>query len=235
MICFWKREITESDGEDDMSGEILNITNGEYFNQYLMSELGEASVPFCEAIMDGEVMPDIYSDRFIAMRAEALHVSEDVYRSKMYVYHVLQGNEYQKICLWFGKDTFCQVNLLALLAYLEQIQYQGEVKLNYIDDETFEVLESDLEVTLGEYSKIYRDILILKCVPADVGILCVSAIEGYLDYHSENGKLAKLVRANAQKEKKELIRILLEQSKEYGLSDLQAEKLIDCYLHSSEA
>ena len=223
----------EIDGDEDMSGKILNITNGEYFNDYLVSRFGGLSVPFCESIMDGEVMPNIYSDQFVALRSEALNVTVDEYRTKMHVYHILQGNECQKICLWFGKDTFCQVNLLMLLAYLEQIQYRGELKLNYIDDETFEVLEPDIDVKLGVYSKIYRDVLILKCVPDDVGILCIRAIELYFDYRSENGMLAKLVRANAHKEKTELIHILLEQSKDYGLSDLQAEHLIDSNRSSS--
>ena len=177
--------------------------------------------------MDGEVMMDIYSDRFVAMRSEVLNVTTDEYRAKMYVHNILQCNNYQKICMWFGKDTFCQVNLLMLLAYLEQIQYQGELKLNYIDDESFEVLEPDINVKLGVYSKIYRDVLILKSVPDDVGILCARAIERYFDYRSANGKLAKLVRANGHKEKPEIIRLLLEQSKDYGLSDVQAEKLIN--------
>ena len=209
-----------------MHNQTLNITNGEYFNKYLMLKTGEACVPFCEAIMDGEVVTNIYSEQFISLRAKSLNVTEDEYRSKMYVRNFLQGKEYKTICLWFGKDTFCQVNLLALLAYLEQIQYRGDLKLNYIDDETFEVLEQNIDVELGIYGKIYEDILISKCMPDNIGILSARAIELYFDYHSENGVLANLVRANLTNEKNELIMLLLKESKEYGLSDLQAEKLI---------
>ena len=209
-----------------MCKQVLNITNGEYFNQYLISKTGEESVPFCEAIMDGEVVTNIYSEQFISLRAKALNVSEDEYRAKMYVYNVLQNNEYKTICLWFGKDTFCQINLLTLLAYLEQIQYCGYIKLNYIDDETFELLESNIDVKLGRYRKIYEDILISKRTPQNIGILSARAIDLYFEYHSERGVLANLVRVNSNKETTELIALLLEESKEYGLSDLQAGKLI---------
>ena len=209
-----------------MHDKILNITNGEYFNEYLVSNFGGVAVPFCEAAMDGGFVRAIYSDEFVELRAHELSVTEEEYRSKMYVHNILQNNEYQKIFLWFGKDTFCQANLLMLLAYLEQIQYSGELKLNYIDDETFEVLERDIDIVLGSYSKIYEDVLISKCMPCDIGVLSVRELELYFDYHSQNGALAELVRTNADKTKMELIILLLENSKDYGLSDIQAEKLI---------
>ena len=209
-----------------MHNKILNITNGEYFNEHFISEFGGTAVPFCEAMMDGEVVTNIYSPQFIALRAKSLNITENVYRTKMYVYDALKNNDCQTICLWFGKDTFCQMNLLTLLAYLEQIEYKGKLKLNYIDDETFEVSEADIDVKLGIYRKIFEEIFISKTVPIDVGLLCARAIDLYFDYHSDNGELMKLVRDNAHKEKTELISLLLERSKDYGLSDLQAEKLI---------
>ena len=213
-----------------MYNNILNITNGEYFNEYFISKFGGTAVPFCEAMMDGDTVENIYSKQFIELRAKSLNVSENEYKSKMYVYDTLNNNSCSSICLWFGKDTFCQVNLLTLLAYLEQIEYRGEIKLNYIDDETFEVLDSDIEVELGIYNKMYEDVLISKNVPYDTGVLVARAIDLFFDYRSKDGELAKLVRANGHKERAELIRLLLESSKDYGLSDLQAEKLINSNL-----
>ena len=213
-----------------MENKILNITNGDYFNEYFISKFGGAAIPFCEAMMDGEVVANIFSQQFIVLRAKSLNVTENEYKSKMYVYDALKNNDYLSICLWFGKDTFCQINLLTLLAYLEQIEYKGELKLNYIDDETFEVSESDIEVELGIYSKIYEDVLISKNVPNNVGVLSARAIDLFFDYHSVSGELAKLVRANEDKGRAELIHLLLDKSKDYGLSDLQAEKLIDSNL-----
>lgn len=210
-----------------MNREILNITNGDCFNEYFISQYGGVAIPFCEAMMDGDVVANVYSEEFVVIRAKSLNIAEDEYREKMYVYDALNNKNYQIIHLWFGKDTFCQINLLTLLAYLEQIEFRGELKLNYIDDEKYEILESNLDVKLGTYNKIYKDVLIFKNVPDDVGVLSVRAINLFFDYHSDNGELAKLVRANANIKKMDLICLLMERSKDYGLSDLQAEKLIN--------
>ena len=207
---------------------ILNITNGDYFNNYFISKFGGEAVPFCEAMMDGDTVSDIYSDEFIELRSKELGVNSEKYKSKMHVQTSPLEN-YSELRLWFGKDTFCQTNLLTLLAYLEQIEFSGKVILNYIDDETFEVTEDNITVTLGTYKKLYEDILIAKKHPTDLGVLDTDAIKLYFDYLSDNGTLAKLVRENSDKDDLALICLLLENSKAYGLSDIQAEKLIKKY------
>ena len=217
-----------------MQEKILNITNGDYFNQYFIAQFSGVAVPFCEAMMDGDVMAEIYSEEFIKLRSNVLNVSENEYRANMYVPDILSKSTYSTIALWFGKDTFCQMNLLTLLAYLEQIEYQGKVILNYIDDETFEVIEADIDVALGIYSKIYEDILLSKLRPQELGVLNASAVDLYFDYHSDNGMLSNLIKKNANKDKTELICLLLKESKNYGLSDLQAERLININSNLSE-
>ena len=213
-----------------MQEKILNITNGDCFNQYFIAQFGGIAVPFCEAMMDGEVVAEIYSEAFIKLRSNALHITEKEYRAKMHVHNALSKNTYSKISLWFGKDTFCQMNLLALLAYLEQIQYPGKLILHYIDDETFAVIEKNIEIKLGIYSKIYQEVLLSKSMPEKLGVLNEVAVRLYFDYHSENGVLLNLIKKNADKDKTELICLLLKASKEYGLSDLQAERLINSNL-----
>ena len=213
-----------------MAQKVLNITNGDAFNDYYLSKLGGDAVPFCEAMMDGDTVLEIYSEEFIKLRAFELGVSVEKYRSKAYlIAPSLNISEYEGLNLWFGKDTFCQMNLLMLLSYLEQISYGGEVALNYIDDETFDVLEADMKVELGIYERLYRDIFILKKRSGELGVLVPRSIELYFDYHSENGKLACAVRENLQADSSALIRFLIKISPEYGLSDVQAQKLIEKY------
>ena len=209
-----------------MQENILNITNGDCFNNYFIKQFGGVAISFCEVMMDGEVVDKVYSEEFIKLRSKELNVSENEYRAKMHIPNAISKNDYTTICLWFGKDTFCQMNLLTLLAYLEQIKYQGKLILNYIDDETFEVIDKDIQVTLGIYNKIYRDILISKLIPKELGVLSVTAIDLYFDYHSENGMLSNLIKNNTSMDKTGLICLLLKESKDYGLSDLQAERLL---------
>lgn len=209
--------------------KILNITNGDCFNDYFLSKFGGEAVPFCEAMMDGDTVSDIYSDEFVKMRSKELGVNVLEYKTKMHAYTALAENNYSELRLWFGKDTFCQTNLLTLLAYLEQIGYGGRVVLNYIDDETFEVIEDNLPVMLGMYKKLYEEILIAKKFPTNLGVLDAEAIELYFDYHSDNGALVRLVRDNSGKDNMALICLLLKNSTAYGLSELQAERLIGKY------
>ena len=208
---------------------ILNITNGDYFNDYFLSKFGGEAVPFCEAMMDGNTVPDIFSVEFIELRSKELNASAEEYKSKMHVQTALAENKYNELHLWFGKDTFCQANLLTLLAYLEQIEFCGKLILNYIDDETFEVTENNITVALGAYNKLYQDILIAKKRPTELGVLNAEAIDLFFDYHSADGALARLVRENSDKDVMTLVCLLLEKSSAYGLSDLQAEKLIKKY------
>ncbi len=213
-----------------MKDKILNITNGDYFNEYFLSHFGGEALPFCEAMMEGDTVLEIYSEEFIRLRSREVGVSAEEYRAKMQVYDALNGNDYTELRLWFGKDTFCQANLLTLLAYLEQIKFDGKVILTYIDDETFEVLGSDIVVELGLYRKLYEDIFIKKMKPEEPGVLVPESIDLYFDYHSDEGFLVTLVKKNAHKDKTALVCLLIENSKEYGLSDQQAEKLIKRYL-----
>ena len=72
-------------------------------------------------------------------------------------------------------------------------------------------------------------ILILKENPGEIGVIARKAVELYFDYHSDNGMLARSVRENSEMNDGELLRLLLEISVEYGLSDIQAQKLIEKY------
>ena len=205
---------------------ILHITNGDYFNDYFLSKFGGVALPFREAMMDGDTDITIFSKQFIRLRANSLCVSPEEYTDKACVFKALRDNAYDELHLWFGKDTFCQVNLLTLLAYLEQISFRGRVTLTYIDDETFVPIQQNIDVPLGIYQSLYADILIRKHRPIETGVLNTKAIDLYFDYHSPNGALAKLVKDNANLERNALLYLLMERSKDYGLSALQAEGLI---------
>lgn len=212
-----------------MKNSILNITNGDYFNQYFIKNFGKKAVPFCEAMMDGNTVNDIFSKKFIDLRCKELKVKKEEYLLKMYAYNALNSNTFSCIYLWFGMDTFCQMNLLTLLAYLEQKNFSGKVLLNYIDDETFKVIKEDIVVNLGIYKSIYEKVLILKEKPCHLGVLNEDAVNLYFDYLSPDGFLANTIKENSHKSKNQIMEILMYNSKVYGLSDLQAEKLISLY------
>ena len=204
----------------------LNITNGDAFNSFFLSQYGGEAIPFCEAMMDGEAVEDIFSLDFISVRAQGLRVSREEYISKMHICRALKNDEYSHLCLWFGVDTFCQMNLITLLAYLEQMDFKGRVILNYIDDETFKVIDGGIDVELSVYKELYKSVILRKHLPKEIGVIKKRAIELYFDYLSINGELSRAVRQNLDKDDMTLVTMLLEMSKEYGLSDIQAQGLI---------
>ena len=99
---------------------ILNITNGDYFNRYFLEKLNSQyegnAIPFREAMIQGNTEKEVFSDAFIRTRAYALSVDEAFYREKAEDILKLAKThqDYDKLCLWFGKDSFCQLNLLVL-------------------------------------------------------------------------------------------------------------------------
>ena len=214
-----------------MSHTILNITNGDAFNDYFLSTFGGEAIPFREVMMDGDAIAPIFSAEFVANRTATLGVSTEDYREALPLCDLLAdgGKRYDELCLWFGEDTFCQMNLLTLLAYLEEINYGGKVTLNRIDDEDFRVIEGDVPVPLGRYRALYEAILVQKRCVKDLGVLSASAVALYFDYRSDEGALARAVKENPALDTTALLCLLLEISKDYGLSDRQAEALIQKY------
>lgn len=206
---------------------MLHITNGDYFNDcFLKAHAGVLAIPFREAMMDGEV-PDapVFSDAFVRLRARHHGVTEERYRES--IEGLLHLNGHATLLLFFGRDTFCQINLLTLLAYLEEIGYTGRVSLTLIDDETVSVLKENVPITLGNYRETYRALLIERRMPADLGVIDAHAVELYFDYLSKDGLLARTVRAHAEEDETALICRLLRISAEYGLSDVMAKELIN--------
>lgn len=108
--------------------EVLNILNGqqmyeEFSSQQLMGKSDYA--PFNKAMCVHDTVKTIFSDSFKKVRAAGHQVSLAKYEAITVA--SLQNNlfskKYQCIVLWFGEDMFCQMNLLTVLAYLEQISF----------------------------------------------------------------------------------------------------------------
>jgi hypothetical protein len=190
------------------------------------------AIPFREAMIQGNTEREVLSDAFIRTRANALSVAESVYKEKAkdILDFCVNYSRFQELRLWFGKDSFCQLNLLTLLALLEKIEYRGKITLFLIDDENFDILEKNIPVSLGGYQKLYEEILIQR-IPSPFishfGVISQRAIELYYDYLSPDGALAQFILKNKDKSEDTLMKELLSQTKEYGLSDLNILSLIN--------
>ena len=204
---------------------ILNITNGDFFDQHFHTIYQEPSIPFREAMMTGTTVPQVFSKEFISHRATALNITETHYLQQ--ISPLLQSIQHSNhLRLWFGEDSFCQLNLLTLLAYLEQEGFEGEITLNLIDDQSLSIIAQDLSVTLGFYQDLYNAILVHHSLAKAQGVISQKAVDLYFDFLSPNGALAKLIKSNPAESDERLLILLMDHSLDYGLSDVQALELI---------
>ncbi|MGE7110371.1 helix-turn-helix domain-containing protein [Lysinibacillus sp. NPDC047702] len=210
--------------------EVLNILNGqrmyeEFSSQQLMGKSDYA--PFNEAMCVNDTVRTIFSDSFKEIRAKGHQVSLAEYEAITVVplLNSLFLKNYQCIVLWFGEDMFCQMNLLTILAYLEQISFKGTIYYHAVREETYDVKES--EITLGNYYDIYEAVLLDHRMP-EVELMPVmyQGIKLYLGLLEKDNEITKYIQTHQNLPHNEIVRNLLHLFPQYGLGDSQYLKLM---------
>ena len=210
--------------------DVLNILNGEVMYEEFKSKklMGNSDyAPFNEAMCVHETTIPIFDSTFIEIRALGHHVSIESYISKvMQPLKNLNQKNYNYIVLWFGEDMFCQMNLLTVLAYLEQSDYKGTVYLNSFREDEFKVTQTEL--ALGSYYSVYEDVLVNHKMPKHKVLpVLYQAIELYLEMQTENNPVTKYIARNKQLSQSELLKRLFEVFPMIGYGDTQYIELIN--------
>ncbi|GGA46408.1 helix-turn-helix transcriptional regulator [Psychrobacillus lasiicapitis] len=209
---------------------VLHILNGqvmyeEFKNNRLMGESDYA--PFNEAMCVNATTDQIFDQQFIHIRAAGHNEPVEGYTEKVIVPLVnLFNKEYKYIVLWFGEDMFCQMNLLTILAYLEQSGYEGKVFLNSFREDEFKVNQTELK--LGPYHSVYKEVLVNHTYAShEVMPVLYQAINIYLDMLNEDNAVIKYININKDLSTKEMINRLFERFPTIGYGDLQYIELIN--------
>ncbi|MEG0472801.1 MAG: AraC family transcriptional regulator [Solibacillus sp.] len=211
-------------------GDVLNILNGQMMYEEFKEKklMGDSDyVPFNEAMCVHVTTKQIFNEEFIRMRAAGHQSSVDEYR-KIVIQSLtpLLENEYKYIVLWFGEDVFCQMNLLTVLAYLEQKGYNGRLFFNQFRDDAFKV--NQMELTLGNYTTIYEDVLVHhKKTSVEVLPVLHQAIHWFLEMQKENNEVIKYIRNNVHVPTLELVTQLFNLFPILGYGDTQYMELIN--------
>lgn len=185
-------------------------------------------ISFNEAMCWGDADEELFSDVFIEKRVKALNTTVTEYKNI-----VLQSlepmflNGFDTIVLWFGTDMFCQINMLTILAYLDNNNFSGDVlyclKNEIIDDMLPEAYEIDIT---GSYER-YKRVLCENEMPEHKMLLVMyQAVSLYLNYRAESSEIKNYIRKNVNKERNILIQDLLNTFPQYGLGDLQYDMMI---------
>ncbi|SFJ45085.1 hypothetical protein SAMN04487936_102225 [Halobacillus dabanensis] len=207
----------------------LHILNGEEMKSVFQRTgylRGESMVPFNEAMCVGKTCEKIFSEEFIKTRALTHGVSESDYRritveNLEAVFH----QEKQNLKLWFDGDMFCQINLLTLLGWLDQIGFEGNVELCIVN-ELFEPMDSyPLEIL--DHHSLYKQVLMDKALPSRISLPPLrKGIELYLNYCKDDNELVRFIKDHPDTPENRLIQSMLVKFREYGLGDLQYADLI---------
>jgi hypothetical protein len=207
----------------------LNILNGQVmFNHFTQHHLDENNVcaPFNEAICVGEVSVDIFSNQFNQYRCNAHHITMEQYQEKaLHPLRPLFNNQFEDITLWFDDDMFCQINLLTLLAYLDQIRFTKKIIFNLVNHE-FKLI-NHFNLGVQGYHEIYKQVLINKCIPQNIPLsIMEKGIRLYLEYIKEENEITAYIRKHKGIPKNEFIAELFRTFPQYGLGDIQYLQLI---------
>lgn len=206
----------------------LNIVSGEYALGVLGPRLTGDTVPCNEAMLTGAVCDDVFSPAFCRVRAAALDVPESLYAQKLrpLTDALARLTAADEAHLFFGADTFCQINLLAVLAWLDAHSFAGPVWYIQTDDVTCAAQAPARRICPAGYAALYTKALVLRQLPACPDPLMRRALERYFDIASPEGTLARLIRDNAALPERELLRKVMAACREDGLGDTQALELI---------
>ncbi|MDU4959443.1 MAG: AraC family transcriptional regulator [Sporomusaceae bacterium] len=210
---------------------VLHVLNGmqmlSRFERDSLMRDNQTYVAFNEAMCWGEADTAVFSAAFVEKRVESLKTTAVEYRSRVLgSLKPLLEAKFDIIVLWFGDDMFCQMNMITLLAYLEQSGYKGDVlfcmALETIDD----FLADAFEIDAVGYSNIYKTVICRHEMPGQkVMPVTYQAIRMYLNYQTEESPIIKYIRGNLTKER--LVTDLLARFPAYGLGDLQYQAMID--------
>lgn len=220
----------QSEKSELFDQDVLNILNGQDMYEEFKSKklMGNSDyAPFNEAMCVHETTTPIFDSTFIQTRAFGHDVSLESYIGNVIQpLTILNQKNYNYIVLWFGEDMFCQMNLLTVLAYLEQSEYKGTVFLNSFREDEFKVTQTEL--VLGSYYSIYENVLVNHRKPNHQMLpVMFQAIGLYLEMQTDNNPVTKYIARNRQLSQSELLKRLFEVFPMIGYGDTQYIELIN--------
>ena len=207
----------------------LHILNGQamfdYYEETHFLEQ-ECMIPFNEAMCYGGTCDDLFSSEFIDIRAKVHHVTAD-----QYIEHTLKplqpffDKEFAHIELWFDADMFCQINLITILAWLDQADYKDAIDIHIVADKFKPV--SHFTVKSEGYYSIYKQVLNDKTMPENILPAPIKkGIELYLSYLNKDSDLVLYIQEHKAVPEKELVTALINKFTDYGLGDTQYFEII---------
>jgi hypothetical protein len=215
----------------------LHLLNGQsMYNFFTRTHFleGQLMIPFNEAMCYGDTCTDIFSHEFTRIRAMVHQVTPEQYTEHtLRPLKPLLSKNFSDITLWFDADMFCQINILTILAWLDQTGYEGAIQLQIVGDQ-FKLRRSFILDAKG-YCTIYKQVLIEKVLPENIlPDPLKKGIQLYLRYLDEDSELIRYIKKHQDVSDEELVNQLIAEFQCYGLGDTQYLEIIKSYRLGSE-
>jgi hypothetical protein len=207
----------------------LHILNGqEMYNYFKKTHFleQELMIPFNEAMCYGNTCNDLFSHEFVEIRANVHQVTPAQYAEiTLKPLDPLFSDDFSHVALWFDADMFCQINLLTILAWLDQTDHKGTIDLHIVSDK-FEPVDYFKLKAKGYYA-FYKQVLIHKTLPKYVHPAPLKkGVELYLNYLNKESDLVLYIQKHQNVLEKDLVSTLIDKFKNYGLGDTQYIEII---------
>ena len=137
----------------------MNICGGDCLKDLLENKLQQPFVAFREALSEGPLPATLFDNNFLNERAKFHNITKKDYLKniKDYCDAVANLKENEKIELWFGQDLFCQINMLVVLAHLEEIKQKINIKINIVN-ETNGLVLFETKIELSGFLSAYKNL-----------------------------------------------------------------------------
>ena len=159
----------------------MNICGGDCLKELLEKQTGQKMIAFREAMSEGPLTEDVFCANFISERANFHKSSQREYKKHMQDYlsaykKIKNGEE---VCLWFGQDLFCQINMLVVLAHLEEAKKLKSATINIVDENNGKLIRAQI-VDLNGFVKAYKSLCENKTAKTNVDSIN-SAVKTYIE------------------------------------------------------
>ncbi len=200
-----------------------------YFESNKMLSKGEKFV-LNELFAFGDLHKDIFSFDFISNRSKAFNCTESYYINNTVktLKNAVTCNK--PLVFYFSNNMNSIINLISLLAFFEHSNFKEDVFVVIFDESGQEDIVMT-KITLKGYDKLYEQVVLNKdfknLEKLKINKLFLKAIKLYEKYNEENNEIVTYIKENKHLNIDDLKTKVFMEFLQYGLNNLQIEKLIE--------